>query len=91
MWNTLRFWDVLMFSLVDTKLLEECATSIFECWYISTKLHGITSQKAIMLIFTTMRTSNPNTGLCSPLHLFHYLKRDLNILLLDNVCTHTAK
>jgi hypothetical protein len=39
-----------------------------KCWWTSTTLYGITSQKAVLFIVTTVRTSNPTFVL----HLNHW-------------------
>jgi hypothetical protein len=51
-------------NVVDTIILESHAASIFreasppKCWYLTTTLHGVTTQKTSTLISTTVKTSN---------------------------------
>lgn len=62
------FWDVTPYSLIDQyqhfgeicciHLQDLLAAGSFKYWYPSTRMHGATSQKNVILMFTTTRTSN---------------------------------
>jgi hypothetical protein len=71
MFSVCVFWHVtiVVWSL-GTSISKESSASIFytevlpKHWYVSTRLHGVTSQKTVILVFSFVRTSRAHTVLC---------------------------
>jgi hypothetical protein len=54
------FWDASPYSLVYIDVSKELNAPVITTMSISTRLHGVTSQKTAIFILVTLRTSSIN-------------------------------